>query len=413
VLTSGSGLRAASKVIELITSFFSIPTSFPCWQAGRFWLMRLGYYKLHRPKERADDWVWIIDHTMQLGSDKCLLIVGIRLCNLPNDRALCYTDIEPIELIPVTKSNGEIVYEQLEIAKEKTGIPREIISDHGSDIKLGIEKFCNAHKETCYVYDIKHAMSIAFKKELEKDKIWERFVTLSAKIKREIYQTPLSPLIPPNQRKKARYMNADTLISWGEKIQALLNQPDEIVSKNYDVKKIREKFSRIEEFSSKITEWNNLLKVIRMTEDYVRENGLNWSNSMKLEIELNQLNLDINAIKFKENAINFVKKESLKAKAGERLLGSSEIIESLFGKQKFIEKEQSKSGFTGLILALPACLSETSESIIKKALESIPTKFVIKWCKKYIVKSIQAKRAEAFKIAKSSEQKWNQFMIAA
>ena len=34
------------------------------------------------------------------------------------------------------------------MATEKTGVPREIIADHGSDLKLGIEKFCNQHKET-------------------------------------------------------------------------------------------------------------------------------------------------------------------------------------------------------------------------------------------------------------------------
>lgn len=112
-----------------------------------------------------------------------------------------------------------------------------------------------------------------------------------------------------------------------------------------------------------------------------------------------------------KSAIDFVKKEAVKANAGERLLGSSEIIESLFGKQKNIEKEQSRSGFTGLLLALPALVSETSEAIIKKALAS--TKYIVDWCKKNIIKSIQAKRAEAFKTKNKEEQKQNQDLMAA
>jgi len=111
-------------------------------------------------------------------------------------------------------------------------------------------------------------------------------------------------------------------------------------------------------------------------------------------------------------AINFVKKEALKANEGERLLGSSEIIESLFGKQKYIEKEQSRSGFTGLLLALPALVSETSESVMRKALESTPTKFVINWYRKNIIKSVQAKRVEAFKTTHKMEQKQNQYLMA-
>ena len=39
------------------------------------WLLRLGYYKLTllcppKPKEKASDWVWIIDHTVQIGIEK-------------------------------------------------------------------------------------------------------------------------------------------------------------------------------------------------------------------------------------------------------------------------------------------------------------------------------------------------------
>lgn len=43
------------------------------------WLLRVGLYALQAPKEQAGDWVWIMDHTLQPGQFKCLLIVGVRL----------------------------------------------------------------------------------------------------------------------------------------------------------------------------------------------------------------------------------------------------------------------------------------------------------------------------------------------
>lgn len=55
----------------------------PTWSCGRLWLLRLGYYKLTRAKEQGTDWVWIIDHTVQIGSDKCFVILGIRLGSIP------------------------------------------------------------------------------------------------------------------------------------------------------------------------------------------------------------------------------------------------------------------------------------------------------------------------------------------
>lgn len=129
--------------------------------------MRIGYYKLTRPKEQADDWIWIIDNTIQCGQEKCLLIVGIRLSALPAaETILNHDDLEPLALFPVTKSNGEIVYQQLEETMKKTGVPREIINDCGSDIKAGIDLFCGKHPETCFIYDIKHkATAISFEDE--------------------------------------------------------------------------------------------------------------------------------------------------------------------------------------------------------------------------------------------------------
>jgi hypothetical protein len=114
----------------------------PSWFSVRIWLLRLGYYKLRRSKPIANDWCWIADHTIQLGKMKCLLILGIRLSELPLGRSLNYQDLEPIDLLPVENSTGEIVWEQREETAIKTGIPRAIVNDYGSDLKKGIEKFC-------------------------------------------------------------------------------------------------------------------------------------------------------------------------------------------------------------------------------------------------------------------------------
>ena len=161
VLTAAASLRCASCVIEIVALFFKFSVEVPSWYTGRFWLLRLGLYKLTRPKVKANDWVWIIDHTVQIGQEKTLVILGIRLSALPCPaRCLSHEDVEPMVLLPVKKSNGDIVYEQLQEATKKTGVPREIISDKGSDLNAGISKYCIEHSETCAIYDIKHQSAI-------------------------------------------------------------------------------------------------------------------------------------------------------------------------------------------------------------------------------------------------------------
>ncbi len=71
VLSTATSLRGANQVMALMMSMFALPVATPSWATGRLWLLRLGYYKLTRPKAQADDWVWIADHTVQLGPEKC------------------------------------------------------------------------------------------------------------------------------------------------------------------------------------------------------------------------------------------------------------------------------------------------------------------------------------------------------
>ena len=145
------------------------------------WLLRIGDYKLMRAKPKARDWGWILDPTVQLGVEKCLLILGVRLRDLAGpDLLLSHEDVEPIALFPVTSSNGEVVFQQLEDTIEKTGLPRAILGDHGSDLSAGIERLSHKHPHTCSIYDIKHKSAALLKAILERDEHWQGFTQQAA-----------------------------------------------------------------------------------------------------------------------------------------------------------------------------------------------------------------------------------------
>ena len=79
--------------------------------------------------------------------------------------------------------------------------------------------------------------------------------------------------------------------------------------------------------------------------------------------------------------VAFIAEESFKARPDERLVGSSEVIESVFGTLKRLEQDQSKGGFTGLVLSIAAMVSTTTGEVIQKALQTVPTKRFHAWCK--------------------------------
>ena len=54
----------------------------PCAETIRLWLLRVGLFLLRRPLPRCLDWVFLVDLTIQLGTHKCLVILGVPLSQL-------------------------------------------------------------------------------------------------------------------------------------------------------------------------------------------------------------------------------------------------------------------------------------------------------------------------------------------
>ena len=413
MLSTSTSLRAAERVLEFVTDFFEINCSTPSWYAGRLWLIRLGYYKLTRPKKKSDDWIWIIDHTVQWGNEKCLAILGVRQSALPiAETILNHQDVEPLALLPVTHSNGDVVYQQLEDTISKTGVPRQIVSDHGSDVKSGIEKFCNKHPETCFIYDITHKSATVLKRELATDTRWSEFIKLAANTRIKVQQTELAAFAPPNQRSKARYMNIGELVKWATDKLLLIDYHQKDVTFEYDPKVLVDKLGWLIGYRKDLVQWNELLQVVKETENFVKFQGIYRDCEIDLVL---QSTVDIKSKRAKlvrDELLDFVEQQAKKTKAHERLLGSSEIIESVFGKLKKLEQDQSKSGFTLFLLSMAASVAKTTKDVVHNALETVPTKQVFKWFKTNVGQSLHSKRVELNSIVKNSEQKRHQKFIA-
>ena len=405
------------KILKLMISFFHLPQASPSWSSSRLWLLRVGYYKLTRKKAIADDWVWIVDFTIQAGAMKCLTVVGLRLSGLGKDRkdnALCHGDVEPITLSPVRQSNGEIVYQHLEEAIRKTGVPRQIIADHGSDVKAGIQKFIDHHPQTDYIYDVKHLTANVLEHEFKSDTMWVEFTKWATHTRSVLHQTALSYLEPPNQRAKSRYMNMDILVQWGVKMLSFIDGIEAHINTPSEVLDIREKMDWIVPFRADLLEWQEILDLVEKTETFVRTKGLFQDCDQELR-GLLRLSPKPTArtIRIRWSLIEYVLDASLKAKPGERLLGSSEVIESVFGKFKYMQREQVKGSLTGLVLAIPAMVSKTTQDVVMRALETVPVDQVRTWVKETFGKSAQTRRNEAFSVPVHPEQKPDQFPLSA
>lgn len=392
VLRTGTRLQRVAEVLGMHWNWCGLAVTAASYYSVRLWLMRLGLYQLSSPKVQADDWMWVIDHTMQLGERKCLIIVGLRQSAWKaQERVLGHEDVELIDLVPVTESNGKVVYRQLQAAVAKTGVPRAIVSDGGSDLHAGIERFFRAHPRTAWLYDIKHKTACLLKHALEQDASWSGFVEKAHRFKQQVLLTPLAALAPPQQRSKARYMNLDVLVDWARESLLALERPQALRKAGLNVRQAEEKLGWLRAFAQPVRRWGEMLAVIGAAEHYVRHEGIHSQAAEELAARLPKSTIPA-VQRLRKQVLEFVQAQGQQAQDGERLLGSSEVLESIIGKFKHVAGEGGRHGLTGMVLSIGALVGTLTVETVQAAMTEVTTNAVWDWCRSHLGATVQGVR---------------------
>jgi hypothetical protein len=392
VLRAGTRLQRVAGVLGLHWNWCGLDVRAASYYSVRLWLLRLGLYQLNRPKARADDWMWIMDHTMQWGERKCLIVVGIRQSAWDSrSRVLAHEDVELIDLVPVAESNGKVVYQQLKAAAARTGVPRAMVSDGGSDIHAGVGQFLAAYPATAWLYDIKHKTACLLKHALEHDASWRSFVEKVNRFKQQATHGSLAALAPPQQRSKARYMNLEVLVKWAQEALLALDNRKAMRKAGLDVRHLEEKLGWLRKFAPAVRRWREMLAVIGMAEHHVRHEGIHAKAAEELATLLPKSTIPA-VQRLRKQLLEFIQAQGRQAKEGERLLGSSEVLESIIGKFKDVAGEDGRHGLTGMVLSIGALVGHLAVETVQAALSEVTTNEVWDWCRSHLGATVQSLR---------------------
>ena len=369
----------------------------PCANTGRMWLLRLGLYELTRPKPKADDWLWILDHTVQLGGMKALVIVGIRLSQWAEQRGpLCHEDLTVLDVMPMRHSSGAAVEARLEVVAQQTGTPRAILGDGGTDLKCGIASFQKTHQGVARLYDIKHKMALLLQQQLEKDPRWAKFIACVNQTRARVLLTDLAFLTPPDLKAKSRYLNLPPLAEWGRNTLKFLDHPHDLPGKPVERKALEEKLGWLREYREALYHWSILLAIAETAEHYVRHEGYHAAAADQLRERLDGLGINAATQAMETATLKFVAEQSSQTRPEERLIGSSEVLESLIGKYKDLQGRHSRGGMTPQLLAFGAVVVEKTTETIGSGLAAVRTRDVLQWCREHLGLSVQGQRRYAF-----------------
>ena len=389
-------MNGSSAVLSVLWPELEALGEIPHPTTGRTWILRLGLYKLQRPKVKSDDWVWLADHVVQIGTEKVLNIVGVRLSDLPpRGECLALKDLEPIAILPVTTSNQQVVHDQLEKLAKELGAPAAILTDEGSDLLGGVQRFRKAHPETSSYSDITHYGARLLKRRLEKNERWKEFCSQVGQTKFQTGQTELAFLTPPPQRSKARFMNLGSLLGWAQKALAVLEQQPAEVLQFCTSERLDEKFVWLRAYETDLKTWLEYETILQAAFAVVRNEGYYRGVSGVVSDQTRpHVQSDAGEI-LQSELLAFGAQQSSNVALGERVPGSTEVLESSFGRWKSLEGDHQKGGFTSLVLGYAALLGETTPELIARAMACTPWKHVQTWCTTHLGQTLQSKRMTA------------------
>lgn len=416
VLTEGLSLRGARAAF--VRCYFWLQRKMPSHTVIRDWILQVGYYKL-TTIQKSKDWIGMIDLSVQIGAKKCLLILGVHASTLLKGKPLTFEDVEVLHMELLERTSGEIIYEVLKRSEEKVGQYAQFCHDQGSDLIAGTRLYAKniqaaEGRQIPIIHDVTHKIARFLSVEAE-ELGWTEFASKAAQVKQKLQLTKWAALCPPSQRSKARYMNLDELVAWAKKILAHLDKTEreyqQRVKKNLFgvrksdamLKELLEQFDWIRSYKDMIQEVAELLLIGGIVRQKIRIEGMHKKTSEELEQALQDLVVGERANQFAGKLVDFVVEQTKNIE--QIALGSTEIIESAFGKLKQLIDEDTKDGFTPFVLSLAACMGKLDLELVQAALRTCGKKQVNAWAAMNVGETIYSQRRRLFNPFKKRKRK--------
>lgn len=350
------------------------------------WIKKIGYYELTKSLDKHRAWILILDESVQIGQVKLLVIQGIRVIDLPSDRAVQLTDLQTLFVSSASSWSGDKIAEALVVVKERVGEIAYAVSDNGSNIKKALAK-----ENIIQVHDITHHIALIIKSLYQKDDQFVAFTGEMGRIKKKGVLGKAAAVLPPNQRIKSRFLNINLVAKWGQKALENLLKNTNLTAHHHAV------LDWVKPYDEFVTELQTICEAATFVSQTLKNNGLNEQTAALILAKFDDKNKPATGklLGFQNRIKKYLAAmlALLPANFGkDSLLCSSDCIESTFGKFKQWMSINTNTGITDLALVIPAFSVPITSEYITTAFTAVKVKEVKEWIKEHFEPSFFAQR---------------------
>jgi hypothetical protein len=350
------------------------------------WTLRLGLGLLKQVKPISTPWLAIIDHSIDIGTKKALVVLRVNVDTLSKrGAAIRLEDCECIGLKVCEQVNGNTIALDLEA----------IIKDGDYTLQKGVRLWSEKQGvEIPVITDIGHSMATALKKQYEKTEAYKRFTALLTQGANRLRQTELAFLIPPKLRSKGRFQSISTLGKWADKILDVFAVQGR-AKKGSLLAKLRTALPGFLLLKPFIKHFAMTTQVVAQVMEILKNKGLDQLNYERC-YQLSET-LPKNS-KVKKHLQKWLREHlAIQKQITELpLLVSSDIIESLFGNFKHIIERSPQADMNRTTLLIPALCGCLDKIMITQALNLARHNDLEAWEKENIPYTVRKKRKAFF-----------------
>ena len=113
---------------------------------------------------------------------------------------------------------------------------------------------------------------------------------------------------------------------------------------NLSMEEIKNQIGWLEHYRGDIETWHQYSQIARIASDWVRMEGTHPSIVDSFEQAIAHVKISFKGLQFADRLSMFLKEQTNGMKPGDCFIGSTEVIESLFGKIKYMEQSKQLLG---------------------------------------------------------------------
>ena len=395
------GFRPAKTMLCIVFDWLGIEASIPSFDAIRVWACRAGVAQLQSPIE-GDDWIWLVDHSNQIGQEKVLQIIGIRVRDLPPlGETLPLGKMQVLATIPGTSWARDDVRREYQKLAERIGPPKYLLTDGAVELRESADVLEIEGEKPIVLRDMKHYAANVFEQLLGKDERFQEYLSKLGRTRSAVQQTELGHFTPPPQKPKARFMNLGSTLRWGHMVSYHLSNHRSKSRQGIAAQRMNDKLGWVRDFRDELAIWNRCEQVMQASLSFVNRHGVYRGAAAKLKAALDRVraehppDCELSAT-MAAKLLAFVEDSEALLGAGDRAWLSTENLESLFGRYKCLEGQHSKGGFTSLLAAMPMLLTNWTPARVRESLTKVSVKEMKQWVQDHLGTTLTSRRVTAY-----------------